>query len=147
MEVFTEEWARACCEALNRSEEYRASAAEWEGSIVLAMSPDEAQGVAEERAVFIDAHHGECRGAHVASDDEAATATYVLRADPGTWQRLLANEIEPVGAVMQGRLKLVRGGLFALARFSQAARDMISAAAEVGGTFPVAARAGAGEAA
>jgi len=111
MEVFTEEWARACCEALNRSEAYRASAAEWEGSIVLSMSPGEAQGIAAERAVFIDAHHGECRGAHAASDGEAATATYVLRADPATWKRLLANEIEPVGAVMQGKLKLVRGAI------------------------------------
>ena len=136
MEVFTEEWARACCEALNRSAAYRGSAAQWEGSIVLAMSPDGAHGVEAERAVFIDAHRGACRGAHVASDDEASTATYVLRADPATWKRLLAKEIDPVGAVMQGKLRLARGGLFALAKFSQAARDMIAAAAEVGGAFP-----------
>jgi putative sterol carrier protein len=136
MEVFTEDWARACCEALNRSEAYRASAAAWEGSIVLAMSPDEAQGIAAERAVFINAHRGECRGAHMASEDDVATAAYVLRADPSTWKRLLAMEIEPVGAVLQGRLRLVHGGLFVLARFAQAAHDMVAAAAEVGGTFP-----------
>ena len=135
MEVFTEEWARACCQALNRSEAYRASAAEWEGSIVLAMQADAAHGIAADRAVFIDAHRGECRGAHVAGDDELSTATYVLSADPATWKRLLAKETDPVGAVMQGKLRLVRGGLFALAKFAQAARDMIAAAAEVGGTF------------
>ena len=136
MEVFTEAWARACCEALNRSDDYRASAAAWEGSIVLAMSADPAQGVEDDRAVFIDAHRGECRGSWPASEDEIATATYVLRADPATWQRLLAKETDPVSAVMQGKLRLVRGGLFALAKFSQAAKDMISAAAGVGGTFP-----------
>jgi len=141
MEVFTEEWARACCQALNHSAAYRASAAAWEGSIVLAMAPDAAHGIAAERAVFIDAHHGACRGAHVASVDELSTATYVLSAGPATWKRLLAKEIEPVAAVMQGKLRLVRGGLFALAKFAQAARDMIAAAAEVGGTFPDAAEA------
>lgn len=138
MEVFTDEWARACCEALNGSDAYRASAAAWEGSIVLAMSPDAARGVMEERAVFIDAHRGECRGAWMAGADEIATATYVLRADPATWKRLLDREIDPVGAVMQGKLRLERGGLFALARFAQAAKDMIAAAASVEGTFPAA---------
>ena len=136
MEVFTDEWASACCEALNRSDAYRGSAAAWEGSIVLAMSPDAARGVTGERAVFIDAHRGECRGAWMASAGEISTATYVLRADPATWQRLLDRELDPVGAVMQGKLRLERGGLFALARFAQAAKDMIAAAAGVGGAFP-----------
>jgi putative sterol carrier protein len=141
MEVFTDEWARACCDALNRSEAYRASAAAWEGSIVLAMGADPASGVDAERAVYIDAHRGECRGARVASEQEAASAAFVLRADPSTWKRLLSAEIEPVSAVMQGKLKLVRGNLFVLAKFAQAARDMVSAAAGVGGTFPPAASA------
>jgi putative sterol carrier protein len=136
MEVFTEEWARACCEALNRSDAYRASAAEWEGSIVLAMSADPAQGVMEDRAVFIDAHRGECRGSRVADEDDLATATYVLRADASTWKRLLAKETDPVSAVMQGKLRLARGGLFALAKFAQAAKDMIAAAASADGAFP-----------
>lgn len=136
MEVFTEDWARACCEALNASGAYRDSAAQWEGSIVLAMSADAAGGVGEDRAVFIDAHRGECRGAWMAGDDDVATATYVLRADPATWKRLLAKETEPVAAVMQGKLRLDRGSLMSLAKFARAAKDMISAAAEVGATFP-----------
>src|ERR1700741_2946387 len=136
MEVFTDAWARACCEALNRSDAYRASAAAWEGSIVLAMSADAANGATDNRAVFIDAHRGECRGSRVADEDALATATYVLRADPSTWKRLLAKETDPVSAVMQGKLRLARGGLFALAKFAQAAKDMIAAAAEGGRPLP-----------
>jgi len=135
MELFTEEWARACCEALNRSEAYRASAAAWEGAIVLAMSGDAEQGVEADRAVYIDAHQGACRGARAATDEDTASAPFVFRADPATWQRLLAGDTDPVGAVMQGRLRLVRGNLFVLAKYAQAARDMIAAAASVGGTF------------
>jgi putative sterol carrier protein len=137
MEVFTEAWARACCEQLHESEAYRTAAAEWEGSIVLALAADPAQGVPEERRVFIDAHRGTCRGAHMASDEELAQATFVFSADVGSWRRLLGGELEPVAAVMQGRLRLVRGGLFALARFAQAAREMVAGAARAGGSFPL----------
>ncbi|HSU17709.1 SCP2 sterol-binding domain-containing protein [Longimicrobium sp.] len=135
MEVFTEEWARACCEALNRSEAYRASAATWEGAIVLAMSADGAQGVEADRAVYIDAHQGACRGARVATEEEGTNAPFVFRADAATWQRLLAGQVDPVGAVMQGKLRLVRGNLLTLAKYAQAAKDMVTAAATVGGTF------------
>lgn len=136
MEVFTEEWAQACCDALNRSESYRASAATWEGEIILSMAADPAQGVDADRAVYIDTHRGECRRAHVAGDEEMEKAAFTFRADPATWKRLLAREMEPVAAVMQGKLRLVRGNLFALARYAQAAKDMVAAAGEVGGTFP-----------
>jgi putative sterol carrier protein len=136
MEVFTAEWSAACCEALNRREAYRAAAAAWEGAIVLAMGPDPAQGIEEERAVFIDAHRGECRGARPATADDLASAPFVFRADPASWKRLLAREIDPVGAVMQGKLRLVRGSLMTLAKYAAAAREMVAAAADVGGTFP-----------
>jgi putative sterol carrier protein len=135
MEVFTEDWARACCEALNRSEAYRASAATWEGAIVLAMQADAAQGVDADRAVYIDAHQGACRGARMATEEEAEAAPFVFRANPATWKRLLAGEMEPVSAVMMGKLRLVRGNLFTLAKYAQAAKDMVAAAATVGGTL------------
>ncbi|HET7462117.1 MAG TPA: SCP2 sterol-binding domain-containing protein [Longimicrobium sp.] len=134
--MFTEEWAGACCQALKRSEAYRASAATWEGEIILQMAADPAQGVDADRAVYIDTHRGECRRAHVAGEDDFANAAFAFRADPATWKRLLAKEIEPVAAIMQGKLRLVRGNLFTLAKYAQAARDMVSAAGEVGGTFP-----------
>lgn len=136
MEVFTEEWAQACCRALNDSGAYRDSAATWEGAIVLAMSADPAQGVADDRAVYIDAHRGACRGARVATEEETGSAPFVFRADPATWKRLLAGHVEPVSAVMQGKLRLVRGNLFTLAKYAQAAKDMVAAAATVGGAFP-----------
>jgi putative sterol carrier protein len=135
-EVFTEEWAIACCEALNASERYRTSAAGWEGAIVLVMAADPAHGVEADRAVYIDTHQGTCRGTWVARDGEAETAPFVFRADVPSWKRLLAGDLDPVTAVMQGKLKLVRGGLFTVAKFATAAKEMIAAAATVNGTFP-----------
>jgi putative sterol carrier protein len=136
MEVFTEEWCVACCDRLNGRDSYRTAAAGWKGAVVLAMTPDPAHGIETERAVWIDVDDGVCRGTRVATAEDLHTATYVFRADAAQWSRLLAGEVDPVAAVMTGKLKLARGSLFTLAKYAQAAREMVLAAGEVGGTFP-----------
>lgn len=136
MEVFTGEWCTACCAQLNARESYREAAAGWEGTVVLVMTADPAQGVDAERAVWIDAHHGACREARPATAADLASATYVLQSDPAGWKRLLAGEADPVSSMMTGKLRLTRGSLFALAKYAQAAREMVLAAGEVGGAFP-----------
>lgn len=136
MEVFTDAWCDACCAALNASDAYGRAAATWEGTVVLVMTADAAQGIPAERAVWIDAHHGACRGSRAATDADRASATYVLQADPAGWRRLLSGESDPVASLMTGTLRLTRGSLFALAKYAQAAREMVLAAGEVGGAFP-----------
>lgn len=139
MEVFTDEWCDACCARLNARDSYRQAAATWEGTVVLEMTADPAHGIPAERAVWIDAHHGECRDSRVASAADRASAKYVLQADPAGWKRLLAGEADPVQAVMAGKLKLAKGNLMSLAKYAQAAREMVLAAGEVGGAFPASA--------
>jgi putative sterol carrier protein len=136
MEVFTQEWCVACCDRLNQRESYRLAAAGWEGAAVLLMSADPAQGILEDRAVWLDIHDGRCRGARVATEQDLETAPYVFRAGPADWKRLLAGEVDPISAAMTGKLKLSRGNLFTLARYAPAAREMVAAAGDVGGTFP-----------
>ena len=136
MEVFSEEWCAACCERLNQRESYRQAEAGCEGASVLLMSADPAHGIDSDRAVWLDVNDGTCRGARVATAQDLETAAYVFRATPADWKRLLGGEMDPVSAVMQGKLKLSRGNLFTLAKYAPAAREMVLAAGEVGGTFP-----------
>jgi putative sterol carrier protein len=135
-EIFTDAWCTACAARLNARSAYREAASGWEGDVVLEMASDPSAGIASERAVWLDLHDGVCRSARVATTTDRASAAYVLRADPVTWRRLLAEEVEPVAAVMAGKLRLARGNLFALAKYASAAREMVAAAGEVGGTFP-----------
>ena len=136
MEVFTNEWCAACCDRLNQRESYRLAAAGWEGAVVLLMAADPAQGIHDDRAVWLDIHDGRCRGARVATEQDLDTAPYVFRAGPADWKRLLAGEVDPISAAMTGKLKLSRGNLFTLAKYAPAAREMVLAAGEAGGTFP-----------
>jgi putative sterol carrier protein len=139
MEVFTEEWGRRCCERLNQRDGYREEAADWEGAVVLVMSADPDAGVPEDRGVWLDVHHGACRGTRVATAADLASAPYVFRAGPEDWRLLLTGEMEVVAGVVKGALRLERGNLFTLARYTAAAREMVLAAGEAGGTFPQAA--------
>lgn len=136
MEVFTEEWARACCERLNAREKYHQAAATWEWPVVLVMTPDPALGLHEERGVYLDLHRGACRGTRAATGGDREEAPYVMEAGPGAWREIMAGRVDPVTALMQGKLRLARGSLFVLARYTEAAREMVAAAGEVEGVFP-----------
>ncbi len=135
-EVFTEEWSRACCQALNRRPGYAAVAADWRDAVVLVMGADASLGIAEERAVFLDLYEGACRGTRVATDEDRASAPFVLRAEAASWRRILSGATDPVSAVMRGELRLERGSLMAMAMYAPAAREMLAAASEAGGVFP-----------
>lgn len=136
IEVFTDDWARACCENLNRRGTLRASAAGWDAPVVLVMEADAALGVETERACWFELRKGECRAARAATEADLGEAPYVLRAGPAAWRRILEGETDPVAAVMQGKLRLARGNLMALARYAPVARELVAAAAEAGGAFP-----------
>jgi putative sterol carrier protein len=135
-EVFTEEWSRRCCERLNASERYQQAAADWTDAVVLAMTADPSHGIPHDRAVYLDLHQGRCRGTRAATAEDEATVPILLRAEAGAWRQLLEGGMDPVTAVIQGKLKLERGSLFVLAKYAAAAREMLAAASQAGGTFP-----------
>ncbi len=136
IEVFSEEWSRAYCEALNRHQPYGRAAEGWEGAVVLVMRRDPAQGIEEDRAVFLDLRHGGCRGARVATEDDLRDALYRLSADPTTWRQILAQKLDPISALMQGKLRLERGSLMTMTHYAPAARELVVAATQVEAVFP-----------
>ncbi|MDB4951455.1 MAG: putative sterol carrier protein [Gemmatimonadetes bacterium] len=139
LEVFTEEWAAACCARIDGHAGFREAGAEWADAVVLVMLADPARGVAQDRAFHLDLHRGRCRGARPATAADLETTPYVLTASPSAWEQILGGSLEPVAALMTGRLRLARGGLFALAKHAGAARELVRAAGEVPAVFPGAA--------
>ncbi len=135
-EIFTDEWARAWCEEINRSEGYARAAADWTDPLALVMQRDPSQGLEEDRAVYVDLRHGECREARSGRESDLETAPYIITADPYTWRQVLDGQLEPIVGLMRGRLKLTRGNLLTLARYVTAARELVAAATRVDTTFP-----------
>jgi putative sterol carrier protein len=136
LEVFTGAWALACCRRIDAQEGFRAAGAGWADAVVLVMNADAARGVPEDRAIWLDLHRGTCRGTRAATPHDLDAAPFVLAAAPAAWEQILAGRLDPVTALMTGRMRLTRGGLLALAKHAGAARELVRAAGEVPAVFP-----------
>lgn len=129
--AFSDDWARACAQALNQNSAYRAAAATWEGAIILHM-----QAPAGERRVLLDLWHGDCRDARAADDEEELLARYVLSGTLTVWRQVLEGCTSPLLAIMTGKLRLTKGALGELVPFAGAAKELVAVVASVSAVWP-----------
>lgn len=130
--IFSDSWTVAWAAELVASEAYQRAARTWEGSIVLSLiHPD-----GGEQAAYVDLWHGECRAARAAGADDLETADYLIRADLANWRRVMEGELEPIFALMSGRLKLARGSLARLLPYVEASKELVAAAGRVDTEMP-----------
>jgi putative sterol carrier protein len=132
--VFSDAWAAACAEVLNRNPTYREVAATWEAAILLHMVAEDGGGGA--RRVFLDLWRGECRMARAATSEDEAAARYILAGSRTAWHELLSGRLPPLVAILTGRLKLAKGSLTELMPHVNAAKALVGAATAVPVTFP-----------
>src|SRR5262245_25857668 len=105
--AFSNDWAESWCRILNASDDYRTAAANWVGSVVLAVRQSADVPVAA--AVLLDLEPGRCRGGRTATADDLETAAFVFEGEPNVWRELLIGAGSPIMALMTGRLRLARG--------------------------------------
>ncbi|ADW22285.1 SCP2 sterol-binding domain-containing protein [Thermus scotoductus] len=135
-EPFSEEWAKAYGEALNANEAYRQAAATWEGALILAVEADPALGLPEKRGIYLDLYHGQCREARMATPQDYEQAPYVISADARTWKEITEGILDPISALMRGKLKLEKGDMAALAGYMMAALELTNTAKKVPTQYP-----------
>ena len=125
MAVFpSTEWVEAFAERINASATYRDAAATWEGAIAFVFLAEPDRGVPADVWALLDLWHGGCRSARIVGPDEGAAAPYVLRAPYTRWRSILEGELDPVKAMMQGKLK-VQGNLATIIRYVRAANELV----------------------
>lgn len=135
-EIFTGPWARTWGEELRRSDLYRSTAAGWEGSVLMVLEAGGGLELAEDRPVLLDLWHGECRDARAASAADREAAPFILTAGAAVWKRLLNGDLDPLFAVMAGKLKLARGNVAQLLPYARAAQEMVAAARRIDACYP-----------
>lgn len=130
--IFSQPWADAFKAALNQNEAYAEAGRTWEGPLVFLVRADPGHGIDEDRSVLLDLWHGECRQAEALPSDKAtAQADYVILGDRRTWFDVLDGELEPLKALMFGKLKLSKGKLRDLLPYIKASKEMVESAREV----------------
>ncbi len=146
----SKEWVVAFKEKINSNPNYKESGANWEhGTIALIAQLDEnilekinkdsvlnteMEGLGSSVGIWLDLYHGECKEAKIVTAEEAQKAKFVITGDYSRWKSVLRKEIEPVKAMMQGKLKL-KGDLPTIVRFVKAAQDLVDSATMIDTKF------------
>jgi putative sterol carrier protein len=131
------EWAEEFCRRLNESKAYRDSAKKWEGSILFSAVnlPDEVKKIhgRDSAGFLLDLWHGECRGMEWFDDvsEGEAKADYVLEATYDDWIKVIEGKVNPVAALVTKKIKVKKGSIATIMRFTLASINMVKAAQEV----------------
>ncbi|WP_053240265.1 SCP2 sterol-binding domain-containing protein [Pyrobaculum islandicum] len=131
----SKEWAEEFCRALNESAEYRSAATRWEGDIIFLVTNTPSQlGVGEKSAMKLYLKHGYCHGVEVYTGESIsqADAPYILEADYKTWLDVISGKLQPIPAMVLGKIKVKKGSFATLAQYASAALAMIKVAQKVG---------------
>jgi putative sterol carrier protein len=131
----SQEWFEAFQVEINRSDDYRVAAADWEGDIAFRIQAEPDLGVAEDLWGHLDLWHGACRGARAIVPVEADGAAYVLSAPYSRWKDVVQGELDPIKGMMQGKLR-VRGDLPTIVRYVKAANELVRLTGLVDTEFP-----------
>jgi len=119
-------WAGELQQRINSSEKYRTAGAKWEGGVGLLV-----RGEGVPVGVALDLSGGVCHGAKPIASGVPEELRLVLEGDLATWKLLLGGGMEPVSAVLRGKLKLVRGSLTELLPQAEGAKQLLLAAREI----------------
>ena len=63
------------------------------------------------------------------------SAAFVFEADEDVWKSLLRNQVNPIMALMTGRLELIRGDLGRLLPYADAAKELLHLVTQIDTEF------------
>lgn len=108
MPVFpSEEWVQAWIAAANRSPEFEASGRGWEGAVGLVIEADDEADLAEPVYVRLDGRHGKWLGSEFGRNSALTEgAVFVLRAPYRRWKDIIRQELHPIKALLQGKVRV-----------------------------------------
>jgi putative sterol carrier protein len=131
----TQAWFDDYVDLVNGSAEYRIAAVDWEGDIAFQILAEPDRRFPDDVWGYLDLWHGACRHGGVVSPAEGAVAAYTITAAYSRWKDVLRGELDPIKAMMQGKLR-VRGDLPTIVRQVRAANELVRLTGEVDTVFP-----------
>jgi putative sterol carrier protein len=131
----TQGWFRALVDAINDSAAYRDAASDWEGDVAFLIEADPERGLSDDVWGYLDLWHGACRDGGVVTAERGADAEFVIGATYRRWKDVVRGELDPVRAMMQGKLR-VSGDLPKILRYVEAAHELVVICGTVPTSFP-----------
>lgn len=129
------EWTEAYAAAVNANEAYRTAGKDWShGTVAMVVKADPAIGIEEDTGMILDVEGGRCRGTTYltgmkAIEDESPA--FIIVAPYARWKEVIDGDVDPIKAMMQGKLKLTKGHLPTMLRFVESSRQLVQSAQRV----------------
>lgn len=134
-DAYSQEWAQALKDEINRSPKYKQAAEKWEGTVGLVVLAEPDKNAPQDAGVFMDLWHGEARDVKATTREEAATAEFVITGSYSRWKRVAKAELDPIRAIMTGQLKL-KGNFPTLVRYTKASQELVNCTTKVPVIWP-----------
>ena len=131
------EYARALCDEINRSSEYRNAASKWgvgfNGNILFTFEADGALPSPVHLLLRLEAGH--CDGAEFVPGPSHPDAGFTLRAPFKLWRDILERRTLAATAILTGKMK-IEGDTMTLLKHAGSSRSLIHCTASVPTEFP-----------
>jgi putative sterol carrier protein len=126
------EWCAAYKDAINANLGYKTAAKDWtHGAVAMVVSAEPAIGIAEDMAMWLDVHQGECRDCRLVSRAEAGDAAFVIVASYARWKEVIRKELEPTKGMMQNKLKLTKGHMPTMVKYVTSNKELVESTSRV----------------
>ena len=126
------EWAAAYKDAINSNPAYKTAGKDWtHGVVAMVVKADPAIGIPEDTALWLDVGEGACRSATLMAATEAEAAAFVIVADYARWKAVIKKEVDPIKAMMQGKLKLTKGHMPTIVKYVNSSRELVESTTRV----------------
>ena len=131
-QFLSSEWMTSYKEAINQNTAYRQAASDWTyGVVAMIVQADPSAGIHEDIGVWLDVKYGECRDCKRVSIAEADHASFIIVADYARWKQVARKELDPIQAMMQGKLKVIKGHLPTLIKYANASKELVESIAGI----------------
>ncbi|HKA66400.1 MAG TPA: SCP2 sterol-binding domain-containing protein [Solirubrobacterales bacterium] len=135
VQAFSDEWASAFKDEVNKSTVYKNAAKGWKWKVGLVVEAEPNKNFPESRGVVMDLFDGEARDIHVGSAADAQKCDFVITAPYTRWKEVATKQLDATKGMLQGKLKL-KGDLPTIVRYTKASQEMTECTTRVPVAWP-----------
>ena len=128
--LFSDSWMSSWMRTINASEAYREAGKKWKDAIVLRFDDGLNADGKKHTGFFLDLENGSCKQLRYAGEADLQSAPYILTAPYHIWEKLIRDNKDPLFMIMSGVIRVEKGSMLTLGLQRNAAKALLSAAAE-----------------
>jgi len=136
VKAFSNEWATLFKDEVNKSSVYKSAAKGWKWTVGLVVEAEPDKHFPESRGVVLDLYDGTARDIKVGSADDAQKSDFVISGSYSRWKQVATKELDATKGLLQGKLKLKKGDLPTIVRYTKASQEMTECTTRIDVEWP-----------